>query len=460
MRPFLKKHSIFITLIGLSLGFIWVSILIHTRELGQSLNTVEKIQQAGKLRLITANGMNTYYYYGGQPTGFEYDLAMAFAEYMNVELDIVTPGWNNIFTYLDQGKGDFIAAGIAITRQRLEHADFSIPYMTIQQRIIHHNLVFGPQNIDDMIFRTFHVRRSTSYHSRLSQIKDSGIDLKYILHDNTPTEELIAMVHDRQIKFTIADSNLALLNKRYFPDIAIGIPIQEKESLAWAVRKDDSEMLREVNRFFLYANEKGILKKITEKYYENIKNFDVYELKKFHQRIQTRLPKYKDVIVEESAKYEFDWRLVASVVYQESHFDPRAKSFTNVRGLMQVTHATAKEMGISNRLDPNESIKAGIKYLNLMYQRFNYIEDEYQRLLFALASYNVGYGHVLDALKIAEQKGYDTQTWQALKKTLPLLSKASYYKKTQHGYARGWEPVRYVTRILTYFDILKQKTLS
>jgi len=268
------------------------------------------------------------------------------------------------------------------------------------------------------------------------------------------------MVHNRDIKFTIADSNIALINRRYFPDIQIGIAVQEKESLAWAVRKGDSEMLKAVNRFILFANERGILKRITEKYYDNVKDFDVYELKKFHERIETRLPAFKEVIVEESMRYGFDWRLVAAVVYQESHFNPNAKSFTNVRGLMQVTHVTAKEMGISNRLNPSENIRAGIKYLDKMYQRFDHIQDSYQRMLFALASYNIGYGHVKDALRLAQEKGYDIQTWQALKATLPLLSDPKVYEKTKYGYARGWEPVEYVERILTYFDILKQKTLS
>jgi membrane-bound lytic murein transglycosylase F len=383
---------------------------------------------------------------------------MAFARYLNVELDIVTPGWNNMFVYLYERKGDFIAAGLAITRERLEKMAFSIPYMTIQQRIIHHKLVFGPKNIEDMMYRTFHVRRGTSYHSRLAQIKASGVDLTYILHDNIPTEDLIAMVNDRTIKFTIADSNIALLNQRYYPDIRIGIPIQEKESLAWAVRKDDTRMLTRINQFFLYATEKGILQHIIDKYYHQPKDFDVYEIKKFHQRINTRLPRYQKVIMDQSRKYGFDWRLVAAMVYQESHFNPNATSFTNVKGLMQVTHSTAREMGITNRKNPDQSIKAGIKYLYKMYQRFDYIEDPYQRMLFALASYNIGYGHVRDALEIAQKKGMDITTWQTLKSVLPLLSKYRYYKNTRHGYARGWEPVRYVERILTYFDILKQKT--
>lgn len=457
MKSFLNKHFIFLTLIIITLGAVQFCVLIHRQEIGTTLNTIEKIRKNGKLRLITTKAINTYYQYNNKPAGFEYDLACEFAKFMNVELDIITPGWNNMFTYLKQGKGDFIAAGIPITAPRLEYADFSIPYMTIQQRIIHNNLTAGPKDIKDMEFKIFHVRRGTSYHDRLADIKASGMALEYVLHNNIPTEELIGMVHDREIKFTIADSNIALLTRRFFPDIRIGIPIQERESLAWAVRKNDAEMLKQVNKFFLHAINTGILKRITAKYYGNIDNFDTYELKKFHDRITARLPQYKDLIKEESAKHGFDWRLVVAIVYQESHFDPEAKSFTNVRGLMQVTEKTAKEMGIKNRRDPQQSIRAGIKYLSLLYKRFDYIKDESQRLLFALASYNIGYGHVKDAISLAKKKGDAPNTWKGLKAVLPLLSNAKYYNQTKYGYARGWEPVHYVERIQTYFDILKQK---
>ncbi|PIE63137.1 MAG: membrane-bound lytic murein transglycosylase MltF [Desulfobacter postgatei] len=457
MKSFLTKHFIFIALIIITLTGVRFCVLMHRQEIGHTLNTVENIRKNGKLRLITSKAVNTYYIYNRKPTGFEYDLAREFAQFMNVELDIITPGWSNMFAYLNQGKGDFIAAGLTITAPRLAYADFSIPYMTIQQRIIHHNLIFPPREIKEMAFDIFHVRRGTSYHNRLAEIKTSGVALEYVLHNNIPTEELIGMVHDREIKFTIADSNIALLNRRFFPDIRIGIPIQERESLAWAVRKNDTAMLKQVNKFFLYATNTGILQRITDRYYDNIDNFDAYELKKFHERIETRLPKYKNIIKEESAKHGFDWRLIAAIVYQESRFDPNAKSFTNVRGLMQVTRKTAKEMGIKNRRDPQQSVRAGIKYLSLMYKRFDYIEDESERLLFALASYNVGYGHVEDAISLARKQGNAPNTWKGLKAALPLLSKAKYYKQTKHGYARGWEPVDYVDRILTYFDILKQK---
>ncbi len=448
------------TVTTLTLGLSSVAILIHYKNIGRPKDTVALIKKTGKLRLITTNAVNTCYYDKGNPTGFEYDLAKAFADYLNVELDIVTPGWNAMFTFLAQDKGDFIAAGLTITPQRLEQVNFSTPYMTIQQRIIHHNLVFGPKSIEDMAFRTFHVRRGTSYQSRLAQIKASGVNLSYTLYDNTPTSELIAMVQNRDIKFTVAEAHLALLNKRYYPEIKIGIPIQEKESLGWAVRKGDTAMQEAINEFFRFAKETGMLKKITEKYYDNITDFDVYELKKFHERIKTRLPAYQAIIEAESQKYGFDWRLMAAMIYQESHFNPDAKSMTNVRGLMQVTKATAREMGISNRLNPQQSIQAGIQYLNQMYEKFDYIEDNYQRMLFALASYNIGYGHVRDAIELAQNQGLDPESWHAMKTTLPLLSQKAYYKKTKHGYARGWEPVQYVAHILTYFDILKRKTRS
>ena len=278
------------------------------------------------------------------------------------------------------------------------------------------------------------------------------------IYDNLPTEELIRMVHKREIKFTVADTNIALLNRRYYPDIRIGIPIQEKESLAWAVRKSDTELLKRMNLFLLKVRNNGTLESLYNKYYGNIKDFDYFDVKKFHERINTRLPKYKDVIQREAKKHGLDWLLVTAVIYQQSHFNPDARSFTNVRGLMQVTLDTAEEMGIDNRLNPHQSIKAGIRYLKKMFNRFEEIENEHQRMLFALASYNIGYGHIKDVRKVAAKKGLDENKWEDVKTILPLLTKREFYKKTEHGYARGREPIRYVERIMTYYDILKQKS--
>ncbi|HKL82696.1 MAG TPA: membrane-bound lytic murein transglycosylase MltF [Desulfobacter sp.] len=423
----------------------------------RSKSTLEQIQKRGTIRMITTNNATSYYTYRDSPMGFEYDLAKAFADHLGVALEVIVPEWDTMFERLNSGQGDFIAAGITITEPREQIALFSQPYIPVQQKFIHHKLKFGIKSIEQLAGKTIHVRKGTSYQERLEEIKASGIDLEIELLDDVPTEEIIRMVSEKEIKFTIVDSNIALLNRRYYPEIKIGLPIQEEEYLGWAVKKTNKALRDQINQFIEMAEETGLLGKIYKKYYGNVEIFDYFDLKKFHERIKTRLPKYKKIIKTEAEKYGFDWRLIAAIVYQESHFNPSAKSRTGVRGLMQVTLATAKQMGIKNRLDPKQSVKAGVKFLNLMHKRFDDIPDPQQKKLFALASYNVGYGHVRDAQAIARQQGMDINKWTSLEKTLPLLSKQKYYKHTRHGYARGKEPVTYVERILTYYDILRQK---
>jgi membrane-bound lytic murein transglycosylase F len=391
--------------------------------------------------------------------GFEYELAETFADYLGVGLEIITADWNDMFDLLGTGRGDLIAASLTVTPTREEMADFSEPYLSVQQHVIVHKRNHKVRSVDDLSGRTVHVRRGTSYEVRLKELADSGIDIDIVLRDNVPTEELIRQVAEKEIEITVADSNIALLNRRYYPAVRMAFPIEEKQSLGWAVREGDDRLLAEVDAFFATIEADGRFGKIYQKYYANVDIFDYVDLRKFHQRIRTRLPKYDEIIKKESRKHGFDWRLIAAVAYQESHWDPRARSYKGVRGLMQLTLTTAKEVGVESRLDPVQSIEGGVKYLRKIYDRFDEIEG-LDRMLFALASYNIGYGHVRDAQKIARDKGLDPLKWASLKKALPLLRQKKYYKRTKYGYCRGTEPVRYVERILTYYDILKNKAVA
>ncbi len=267
------------------------------------------------------------------------------------------------------------------------------------------------------------------------------------------------MVSEKEIEVTVADSNIALLNRRYYPDVKISFPIEEAQSLGWIVAQNEKDLLREINSFFEKIKEDGTFAKIYEKYYANVDIFDYVDLKKFHSRLKTRLPKYAKLIQETSAKYDFDWRFIAAVIYQESHFNPRAISYTGVRGLMQLTQDTAKEMGVENRCDPEQSIKGGVQYIKKLYDKYEDAKNP-DRLLITLASYNVGRGHILDAQEMARRRGFDPNSWSALEQILPLLRYRQYYKKTRYGYCRGTEPVRFVNRILTYYDILKKEGIS
>ncbi|SPD75534.1 exported hypothetical protein [uncultured Desulfobacterium sp.] len=184
--------------------------------------------------------------------------------------------------------------------------------------------------------------------------------------------------------------------------------------------------------------------------------FDHADLKGFSSRVKTRLPKYTEIIQETAQEYELDWRFIAALIYQESQFNPMAKGDTGVEGLMQLTYDTAQMMGIENRRDPVQNITAGIKYFDMLYKIFDEAEDP-DRLMITLASYNAGPGHIFDARKIARERRLDPNSWDDLEKILPLLRYPEYYNKAKHGYCRGTEPVRYVKKIWTYYDLLKNQ---
>jgi membrane-bound lytic murein transglycosylase F len=422
-------------------------------------DTLERILESGEITVLTRNNAHCYYTYRDEPMGFEYDLAKAFSDYLGVELKVITPEWDGLIDALNEGKGDFIAASLTITPLRKELIDFSDGYLPIQQKAILHKANYQIKKLEDLKGKTIHVRRGTSYEERLNELKNEGLAINIKLHDDTPTEELIRMVAEKEIEVTVADSNVAHLNQRYYPDVKIGFHIEEEQSLAWAVKKGEKGLLKKINEFLDEIERKRTRSKIYEKYYARVDIFDYVDLKKYHRRLDTRLPKYKDIIKKAAEKFGFDWRLIAAMIYQESHFNPKATSYTGVKGMMQLTQNTAKEMGVKDRHDPEQSIKGGVKYLNKLYQRYDGAKDP-DRLLISLASYNVGHGHIVDAQEIAKQRGLDPNSWSALEDTLPRLRYPKYYKNTRYGYCRGTEPVSYVRRIKTYYDILRRDAIS
>ena len=420
---------------------------------------LEKVKESGEITVLTRNNAHCYYTYRDSPMGFEYDLAKAFSEYLGVKLKVITPAWEELIEAVSSGEGDFIAASLTITPSREQLVDFSHEYLTIQQQAIVHANNYQIGKLEDLQGKTVHVRRGTSYEERLNELKGDGLNINIELHEDMPTEELIRMVAEKEIEVTVADSNIAFLNRRYYPDVRIAFPIEEPQSLGWAVRKGETALQKEIDKFFKKIKKDGTFAKTYERYYANVEIFDYVDLKKYHRRLETRLPRYEKIIKKASKTFGFDWRLIAAMVYQESHFNPRARSFTGVRGMMQLTLETAEEMGISNRLDPVQSIVGGVKYLKKLYERYDGAKDP-GRVLITLASYNVGHGHIMDAQKIARQRNLDPNRWSSLEEILPLLRYPQYYKKTKNGYCRGTEAVRYVNRILTYYDILKREAIS
>ncbi len=391
--------------------------------------------------------------------GLEYELAKGFADFLGVELELITPSWQEMVPMLLKNRADIIAANLTITDNRQSEMDFSIGILPIQQFVITNNRNDSITTEQDLAGETIHVRKNTSYHERLLELKNQGIDLFPKLYDDLPSEEFIRRVSIDDIPLTISDSHIARLNRRYYPNIQLAFPIEEQQEIGWAVKKGNSKLLKKINQYFTQIKKNGTFDKLYNKYYGTAEIFDYVDLLKFHERIDKRLPKYESKIKTEAAKYSFDWRLIAAMIYQESHFNPHARSYTGVRGLMQLTLVTAREMGIKSRLNPEQSIQGGVKYLNKIYQRFDDV-NTVDRMKFTMASYNIGYGHIRDAQMLAEQQKMDKNTWNTMIKVLPLLRYRKYYKQTRYGYARGTEPVRYVERIMSYYEILRRQGIN
>jgi len=442
---------------GILFPFLLVLFALNSNAGGKQ-GSLHRIYKTKKITVITRNNAHCYYTYRDEPMGFEYNLAKAFANYLEVDLTVKTFPWADMIKALNQGKGDFIAASMTITPSRKRMVDFSDEYLSIQQRIIVHEDNHTIKNLADLNGKIIHVRKATSYEERLSDLHKNGLNFTLMLHDDVPTEELIRQVADKEIEVTVADSIIGELNRRYYPNIKIGIPIEEPQSLGWAVKKQDKALLSAIDTFFEKIKADGTFDDIYRDYYANVQIFDRFDLKKFHQRINTRLPKYETIIKKAAKQYGFDWRLIAAIIYQESHFNPRARSHRGVRGLMQITKPTAQEMGVTNRLDPEQSIMGGARYLRKLYERYDEAQG-FDRTLITLASYNVGPSHITSAQRIAREKGLDPHKWSSLEQTLPLLCYEKYIKMSKHGYCRGSEPVRYVNRILTYFDILRRQAV-
>ncbi|MFC1814590.1 membrane-bound lytic murein transglycosylase MltF [Thermodesulfobacteriota bacterium] len=454
-----KNNRLLLTIIFLPIISVGLFFLFRC-EKPPGYSNLDSILATGEITVITRNNSNCYYLYRDQAMGFEYDLARAFADYLGVRLKVkIADKWEGMIPALMDGTGAFIAASFTITPKRQQQVAFSDGYLAIQQHIIVHRKNLNIKGSDDLAGKTIHVRLGTSYQERLETLKAQGIDLGIELHADIPTEELIQQVEEETIEVTIADSNIAYRNRRYYPKIIVSGPINPTEYLGWAVHPKALRLLKQINTFFKEIKANGFFKKNYARYYANVEDFDFVDLRTYHRRLKTRLPKYRPIIKQTARKHGFDWRLIAAQIYQESHFDPKARSHAGAYGLMQLTRSTAKSLKVTNILDSIQNINAGVQHLKNMYDLFDDAHDS-DRLFIALAAYNIGQGHIRDARNLAGKMSIDPNKWNSLTKTLPLLRYHKYYKNAAYGYCRGSEPIEYVKQIMIYYDILRHQALN
>jgi membrane-bound lytic murein transglycosylase F len=432
-----------------------------------------QIKEEGILKAITVYSTTSYFLYRGQPMGFEYELLERLAKNLGLELKIVVArNMDDVLNMLNRGEGDIVAYGLAITEPRKEKVSFT-EYHTISHQVL---VQKKPDNwrkmklheikrtmINDaieLIGDTVWVRKNSSYHERLINLNQEIGDTIHIdtLPGNMDTEEIIKMVSEGEIKYTVADYNMAKVSSNYFQNLDIHVPISLSQRLAWAVRKNSPELLKEVNKWIHKIKKTNDYYVIYDKYFENNRSFKVRSKSEFFSKKTGKISQYDDLIKEYAASLGWDWRLLSSLIFQESRFDPKTKSWAGAHGLMQLMPATARQMGIRNTANPEENIKGGTKYLKLLTKNWAEIPDSVQRIKFVMASYNCGYNHVVDAQNLAKKNGKDGNVWD--KNTDEFILKLSYRKyfndeAVKYGYVRGTEPYNYVREIFTRYELYK-----
>ena len=455
------KYKIYILLALFILFFVAVSfILLKSNQISDEYISLEDILQDGEIIFITRNNAYCYYNYKDHSVGFEYDLAKAFAKYIGVNLVLkIDEKWESMIPTLLEGQGSVIAANMTCTAERLKKIAFAESYMKVKQHIIVQNSNKKIKYKKDLEGQTVTVRKGTSYEERLRELVSFGMKINIITQEDISTENLIHKVANREIKITIADSNIANLCRQYFPDITIAGSITGKEGVGWAVHPRAEKLLEKINSFFIFIKKNGVYNKIYQRYYALTNTFDYVSLMRFHRAMVDKFPKYSSIIKKASKKYGLDWRLITAQIYQESHFNPNAKSYADACGLMQLVQNTANKTGIKDIFNPEQNINGGVSHLKDLFELYDKAKN-HNRIYIAIAAYNVGQGHIYDARNIARDMGLDPNKWKSLAKTLPLLQEEKYYSKATYGYCRGTEPVKYVKHIIAYYDILKYKSIK
>ncbi|MCC2614973.1 membrane-bound lytic murein transglycosylase MltF [Aestuariibacter halophilus] len=419
----------------------------------QRSNSLQDVLDAGVLRVGTNYGLTTYYNGASGPEGFEYELAAGFAEYLGVRLEVM-PFYNlsDLFPQLERNHLDLIAAGITATEQRQSQFNFGPAYQAVSQKLVFKQGNERPRSTDDLT-GSLSVVAGSSHAETLRTLRDAGATMNWQETDEKDAEELLQLVVDGELDYTIADSNILAVLRRRHPDLSIGFTVHEAQGIAWALNKkrDDALLAALIEYFGLIQND-GRLAALEDKYFGHVRQFNYVDTRAFIKAAQTTLPTYKNLFVQYAG--DLDWRLLAAMSYQESHWDPRAKSPTGVRGMMMLTLATARDMGIRSRLDAEQSIQGGANYFRQLLTRIPARIPEPDRTWFAMAAYNVGLGHLEDARVLTERQGGNPDLWVDVKKRLPQLRQKRFYKTTRYGYARGDEAVIYVDNIRRYYDTL------
>ncbi|MEQ1639046.1 MAG: membrane-bound lytic murein transglycosylase MltF [Methylococcales bacterium] len=438
------------------IGFLAVALLIFYNSSFGLPNQLEKIKRSGVLRVLTRIDPTTYYQNPEGLNGLEYDLVNLFAKRLGVSVEYIVPAtFDDILWQITRKKADIAAAGITVTEQRQQVMRFTQPYQYITEQLLYHLSNKKPKQLSDLDTGILELVKNTSHVETFTRLQQRRPNLSWLTNAELDSNGLIYLLNAGLIDYTVSDSNQIELIHRFYPNVAVAFDVSEFLPIAWALSQDDDNSLfDEVNRFFSDIKHNHTLDQLLDRYYSHTSRLSDYENCKFREHINSRLPRYQALFKKAAEQHQLDWRLLAAIAYQESHWQADISSGTGVKGVMMVTQDTADLVGIDNRDNAKQSIMGGTQFLKHRIDQITPEIPEPDRTWFAIAAYNVGAGHLEDArILTLKQKG-NPDKWLEVKKRLPLLRNQKWFKQTKLGFARGDEPVVYVENIRSYYDLL------
>jgi membrane-bound lytic murein transglycosylase F len=468
----IKKHLILITILLTALISCSENHKSSENAAGGLKFDLDSIRSRGKLIAVTDFNSTNYFIYRGEPMGFHYELLKSFSDHIGLDLEIVTENHlDHAFGMLRSGEADLLAIGLTVNNTRKKEIRFTEPIDETRQVLVQRKprnwRSMTADNLDKKLIRnqlqlahkTVYVQEGSSHIERLASLASEIGDSIKIVEVPYESEQLIQHVVNGEIDYTVCDENIALVNSTYYPDIDVSTPLSFPQSLAWGIRKSNSDQLTlELNKWIKSYRNTQSYALLYAKYFRNSRSSTI--IKSDYYALNTgKVSQYDELIKEYSDSIKWDWRLLAALIYQESRFDANVRSWAGAYGLMQIMPGTGENYGIDITKSPRNNMKAGVLYINHLHEIFDpKIADEKERINFILAAYNAGPGHVLDAMHLAEKNGMDPQKWEG-NVALWLLKKSDprYYNDevVKSGYFRGTESVAFVTEILDRYEHYK-----
>ena len=408
-----------------------------------------------ELVVITVNSPDTYYENSdGRYAGLEFDLASEFARDLDLKVKFkIVPKMDQALLSLEKRQGHF-AAGLNMSAKHELRARFGPVYQFMQPQVAYNTLYRRPKTIRDLVGRTIEIASGATHAEQLNKVKQQIPAVKWTEVDISE-EDLLAKLAEGKIDYAVVDSSQINLAKNFYPNLDAAFDLGEPTGKAWAFSPYvERELLEKTQKFFNRIEQDGTLTRLFDRYYGHIQRLEQADVNGILDKMRTVLPDMRNHFYRAEEITGIDWRLIAALAYQESHWNPLATSSANVRGIMMLTETTADRMKVTDRLNARQSILAGARYLQILKDRLPSRILEPDRSWIALAAYNQGYGHIEDARVLAQRLKLNPDTWMDLKKTLPLLSLSKHFRSLKHGYARGGEAVILTESVRTYYKIL------